>query len=315
LAGSKVRGILACAGLLPRLARELPQEEPGMSTRKDERANARRVEQQLAFVPRPRLEEYRAKYADLFALERKEGILHVQMHTDSGSTVYGQRLHNAWSQLWLDVGNDPDNEVMIFSGAGDKWIGAVDPSFPPPDETARALQSLPADAFYDHVYSDATKILESFIFNIDIPTIACINGPGIHTEFGLLCDITLAAQHAELFDPHYQVGLVPGDGQGLVFQELLGPKRAAYYLYTCEPLTAQAAKDLGLVNEAVPLDRLLPRAFELANLIMQQPRHVRRFTSAVVRRQWKRRLVQDLGFHMAHELLAIRLHEQKGRQA
>jgi hypothetical protein len=36
-----------------------------------------------------------------------------------------------------------------------------------------------------YLYHDATKLLEAFIFNIEIPTIACINGPGLHTEFAL----------------------------------------------------------------------------------------------------------------------------------
>jgi len=275
-----------------------------MSTHTDERPNARAGEQRMGFVSRPRFEDYREKYATYFKLERQNGILQVQMHTAGGPVMYGLPIHNAWSQLWLDIGNDPDNEVLIFSGTGDKWIGGFDPDF-----AAQSLHELPADAFYDQIYSDATKLLEAFIFNIDIPTIACINGPGLHTEFALLCDITLCAEHAELFDPHFQFHLVPGDGQGLTFQELMGLKRAAYYLYTSEKINAQMAKEMGLVNEVLPLDRLLPRAREIAEKIMQKPRAIRRLTSAVLRRQWKRRLVEDLGFHIAHELLGMHLKE------
>jgi len=275
-----------------------------MSTHTDERPNARAGEQRMGFVSRPRFEDYREKYATHFKLERQNGILQVQMHTAGGPVMYGLPIHNAWSQLWLDIGNDPDNEVLIFSGTGDKWIGGFDPQF-----AAQSLHEMPADAFYDQIYSDATKLLEAFIFNIDIPTIACINGPGLHTEFALLCDITLCAEHAELFDPHFQFHLVPGDGQGLTFQELMGLKRAAYYLYTSEKITAQLAKEMGLVNEVLPLDRLLPRAREIAEKIMQKPRTIRRLTSAVLRRQWKRRLVEDLGFHIAHELLGMHLKE------
>lgn len=40
---------------------------------------------------------------------------------------------------------------------------------------------------------------------------------------------------------------------------------------------------------------------------MQKPRSIRRLTSAVLKRQWKRRLVQDLGFHVTHELLGMYL--------
>jgi enoyl-CoA hydratase/carnithine racemase len=275
-----------------------------MSTPTDERPNAREGAQRLGFVSRPRFEDYREKYAPYFKLERQNGILQAQMHTQGGPVMYGLPLHNAWSQLWLDLGNDPDNEVLIFSGTGDKWIGGFDPAF-----ATQSLHEMPADAFYDQIYSDATKLLEAFIFNIDIPTIACINGPGLHTEFALLCDITLCAEHAELFDPHFRFNLVPGDGQGLTFQELMGLKRAAYFLYTSDKIDAQLAKELGLVNEVLPLDRLLPRAWEIAEKIMQKPRAIRRLTSAVLRRQWKRRLVQDLGFHIAHELLGMHLKE------
>ena len=279
-----------------------------MAESNDERPNSRAIEKQLGFVPRPKLEDYSRKYARYFKLERRNGILLAQMQTGGSAAIYGLHLHNAWSQLWQDIGNDPDNEVLIFSGTGDEWIAAqFDENFPAPQDSAKAIAQMPPDAFYDQIYADATKLLEAFIFNIDIPTIACINGPGSHTEVALMCDITLCADHAELFDPHFEFHLVPGDGQGLTFQELMGAKRAAYYLYTSEKVTAQVAKEIGLVNEVLPLDKLLPRAWQIAELIMQKPRPVRRFTSALLRRHWKQRLVQDLGFHLAHELLAIKL--------
>ncbi len=273
-----------------------------MSTHVDERPNARERERRLGFVSRPRFEDYREKFAPYFKMERRNGILQVHMHTAGGPVMYGLPMHNTWSQLWLDVGNDPDNEVLIFSGTGDKWIAGFDPEM-----TKEPFHELPSDAFYDQLYADATKLLEAFIFNIDIPTIACINGSGLHTEFALLCDITLCAEHAELFDPHFEYNLVPGDGQGLTFQELMGLKRAAYYLYTSDTINAEMAKEMGLVNEVLPLDGLLPRAWESAEKIMQKPRSIRRMTSAVLRRKWKRRLVEDLGFHIAHELLGMHL--------
>src|SRR5262249_60680578 len=102
-----------------------------MSTYTDERPNARASAQRMGFVSRPRFEDYREKYATYFKLERHNGILQVQMHTKGGPVMYGLSIHNAWSQLWLDLGNDPDNEVLIFSGAGDKWIGGVDPGLRP----------------------------------------------------------------------------------------------------------------------------------------------------------------------------------------
>jgi enoyl-CoA hydratase/carnithine racemase len=54
----------------------------------------------------------------------------------------------------------------------------------------------------------------------------------------------------------------------------MGLKRAAYYLYTSDKIDAQMAKQVGLVNEVLPLDRLLPRAWEIAERIMKKPRSV-----------------------------------------
>ncbi|MEU7004087.1 enoyl-CoA hydratase-related protein [Nonomuraea sp. NPDC046570] len=93
-----------------------------------------------------------------------------------------------------------------------------------------------------------------------------------------------------------------GDGQHLAFQELIGLKRSALALYSGEPIQAAQAWELGLVNEVLPPDRLLPRAWQLAEMIMSCPRTTRRMTHAVMQRPWKRRLVNDLAMGRAHQL-------------
>lgn len=234
-------------------------KETNISDYQDERPNARAMEERPNWAPRPRLEDYRDKYAPFFTFERSDGILQVQMHHEGGGAQYGYPLHSAWPQLWTDIGNDLDNEVLIFSGTGDKWIADFDMEL-----AEKPLTELPEDVYFDHLFTDQMKVLESLIFNIDIPTIGCINGPGMHTEFALLCDITLVADHAVIFDPHFGHGLVPGDGQGLAFQTLMGPKRAAYHMYLGKEIGAAEAVELGLANEHMPLDALLPRAWEIA---------------------------------------------------
>lgn len=270
----------------------------------DERAVSRAEERRLRTVARPRLEEYREKYAEHFTMERHDGILEVRMHSNGKPVVFNLKLHSDFPQLWIDIGNDPDNEVLIISGTGDKWMDGADwASF-----GTVSMQEMSSDAFYDLQYSDSTKHIENLLFNIDIPTIACVNGPGLHTEFALLCDLTLCSEDAEFFDSHFgDTSVVPGDGLGAVFQELLGPKRAAYYLYTSDRIDAETARELGLVNEVLARDDLLPRARAIAEKIMRKPRATRRFTASIVRRPWKRLMLADLGHHMAHEFLAMRL--------
>jgi enoyl-CoA hydratase/carnithine racemase len=260
------------------------------------------------YVQRPRFEAYAEKYAAYFMMQRRDGIIELRMHTDGGPARFDFAVHNAWAQAWLEIGNDPDNEVLILTGTGDQWLGTPDTLDAGLGEAAGQLMHgpRPADFAYEHGYYDATKLLENFVFGIDIPTIAALNGPSVaHTEFALLCDITLAAETATITDPHLLAGTAPGDGQQLTLQELIGTKRAAYHLYTGQPIGAQQALELGLVNEVLPAAHLLPRAWELAEGIMKSPRAARRLTHAITQRPWKRRLVQDLGFGIAHEMFGI----------
>src|SRR6202043_3825594 len=103
--------------------------------------------------------------------------------------------------------------------------------------------------------------------NIEVPMIAAVNGPAlIHAELAVLCDIVLAADHAEFQDaPHLPLGIVPGEGVHIVWPLLLGPNRGRYFLLTGEEISAQQALTLNVVAEVLPPERLLPRAHELAS--------------------------------------------------
>ncbi len=116
-----------------------------------------------------------------------------------------------------------------------------------------------------------------------------------------MCDITICSEDAVIYDLHYDIGSVPGDGVHSCFQELLGVKRAAYAvkraayaLLTGEAIDAQTALRYGMVNEVVPRGELIKRAYQIADHIMTQPRTVRRLTTQIVRRPWRQRITNDL---------------------
>jgi enoyl-CoA hydratase/carnithine racemase len=159
----------------------------------------------------------------------------------------------------------------------------------------------------DHIFHrmmDGWKHIESFINNIDIPTIAAVNGPGVHTEFAMLSDVTLAAPDADFMDPHFWLGSPPGDGHGMALQRLMGQKRAAYYIYGAKPIPASVALDVGIVSEIIPREELLSKAWEFAGYIMKRPRYTRWATHSILSRPWKKAVAEDFGFHMSLQMLA-----------
>jgi enoyl-CoA hydratase/carnithine racemase len=96
-------------------------------------------------------------------------------------------------------------------------------------------------------------------------------------------------------------GLIPGDGMHVVYPMLLGMNRGRYFLLTGQKLSAHEAKDLGLVNEVLARDRLLPRAWELAKLLTQQHPLVLRYSRVLLTQYIKRQMHDLLGYGLALE--------------
>jgi enoyl-CoA hydratase/carnithine racemase len=261
------------------------------------------------------LDEYAGRYEHNFFLERDRGILLVRQHTEGGEARYAPGQHSVWSwaNLFQEIGNDPDNEVVIITGTGANWMHTgTSPHFglgDKPEERAARPDPSRLDS-PDVMYSlyDSHVRMMSNLLDINVPTIAAVNGPAAtHSEHALACDITLCTEDAYFRDPHVILGIPPGDGLGMAFQEVLGTKRAAYYLYTGDAIDARTALACGMVNEILPRAKLLPRAFEIAERILETPRLSRRMTTQIVRRPWRKRFWEDGGFHNAHEQLGVSL--------
>lgn len=240
------------------------------------------------FVPTPKFEDYSQTFAEFFQLERSDGVIVAQAHTLGGSIQLSVQNHRALGQMLKTIGADPENEVLILSGSGTDFMMESDP-----EGFELENADMPHWA-YEYAYKDGRINVSSLVNDLEIPTIGLLNGPGFHSEIVLMCDITLCAEEATIFDLHYDIGSVPADGIHTCFQELLGVKRAAYALLTGQAISAQQALEWGMVNEVLPREKLLDRALVIADHIMSQPRVTRRLTTQIVRRPWKKRIVDDL---------------------
>src|SRR6516225_1160445 len=210
------------------------------------------------FVPTPGFEEYRETFRDFYLMERREdGVLLVAAHTEGGPVRLSVQNHRSLGQMLKTVGADPHNEVLILTGSGDEFMMASDPE-------GFALEEADMEYWaYEYAYKDGRINVSALVNDLEIPTIGLLNGPGFHSEIVLMCDITLAAEGATIFDLHYDIGSVPADGIHNAFQELLGVKRAAYALLTGQAITAEQALEWGMVNEVVPREALIGRAYQI----------------------------------------------------
>ncbi len=239
-----------------------------------------------------RFEEYANKYQTI-RMERRDGILQITFHTDGGPLRWGLLPHKEFTFAFADIGSDPENKIVIMTGTGEEFSGPRPTGPHRPGGTPRA---------WDAIYWEG-KQLQMNLLNIEVPMISAINGPALrHSELPLLCDIVLAAEHAEFQDSaHFPSGLVPGDGMHIVYPLLLGPNRGRYFLLTGQILSAQQALELGLVNEVVPREQLLPRAWELAEQLAKQPLLTLRYARVALTQELKRQMLDLLGYGLALE--------------
>ena len=139
------------------------------------------------------------------------------------------------------------------------------------------------------------------IFDLDVPTIGAIPGPGFHWDSAMLCDVTICSEDAKMEVPHAQGGLVPGDGMGLMAQHYFGTKRGNYYMTTSRQFTAQQMLDWGMVSEVVPKGSAVERAWEIARMWKTMPYENRTIMSNLAKRPLKKLLVDDLKLHTVSE--------------
>lgn len=248
---------------------------------------------------RTKLEDYADKY-ETIRMRREDGILEITVHTDGGSLRWGRLPHVELEEAFLNIGRDRDNKIVILTGTGDEFSG------PAPDaEANRAAHKMTPDEWGELGWE--AKNFHTNLLAIDVPMISAVNGPAVrHAELPIMCDIVLASETATFQDSaHFIGGLVPGDGVHVVFPMAMGLNRGRYFLLTGQVIDAREAKEMGLVNEVLPGEKLLPRAWELARQIMQQPELNRRYARILLTEQLRRQINDLLPYGLALEGLAI----------
>ena len=249
------------------------------------------------FVGWPTFEEMKEMFKEHFIMERREdGVVLVRMHTRGESQLWSMELHDAIGKMWRLLGTDRDTECIIFTGTGDNWISVFEAESWMPEKTD------PEATRYDHMFIDGRRMLIAMVQDVEVPTIGALIGRGGHSELALMCDICIMAHDSVISDPHYVNGIVPGDGIHSCFFELMGTRRATYAMFMNEMMDAETCLKYGMINEIVPREKLIDRAYEIADVIMAQHRTIRRLTTQVVRRPWKQRIVDDLDMTFGTEM-------------
>lgn len=238
-------------------------------------------------------------YANYQALSiRRDGkVLHVTFNRPDTLNAFDNQLHGEFERFVREVPHDEESHVIVLSGAGKAFSAGGD------IDHMQELVDVP-EGIYGEVA--AGKRLISAFLDIPQPVIAKINGPaiGLGATLALFCDVSFAADHAKIADPHVKVGFVAGDGGAAIWPHLIGYARAKQYLLTGDVITGAEAARIGLVNFAYPADALDAAVDAFALRLAQGARRAIQWTKATINVGLKQAVAGVLEAGAAYEMLS-----------
>ncbi|HZD47220.1 MAG TPA: enoyl-CoA hydratase-related protein [Silvibacterium sp.] len=184
--------------------------------------------------------------------EKKEDFAYVTLNRPKVLNALNSKTIKELRTAFTGAGEDPQVQGIIFTGSGPKaFIAGADIS-----ELAR-LSSVEAEKF-----SQDAQAAFDLIENLGKPVIAAVNGYALGggCEAAMACTIRLAAEGAQFGQPEVKLGIIPGFGGTQRLPRLVGKGLALQLILSGEMITAQEAWRIGLVNEVVPPENLIPRA-------------------------------------------------------
>ncbi len=214
--------------------------------------------------------------------EKKKKIAYITINRPEARNAIDPETNEELIQAWTEFRDNSDLWVAILTGAGDKAFCAG-------ADLKKMIPMLSSMSEFERRHRLETQPgFGGLTRNMKIwkPIIAAVNGFCLAggLEIALCCDLRVAAQHATfgLFEVRW--GVIPGAGGTQRLPRVIPLCKAMEMLLLAEPIDAQEASRIGLINRVVPADQLMPTAEQWAQTICEMgPLAVRAAKASVLR--------------------------------
>ena len=232
--------------------------------------------------------------------EQSGAIVTLTMNSpETRNALTGNSAPQEFVDACARIAEDLSVRVVVLTGAGTVFSSGgnlkhMQELFDAPPSTIRQW------------YRQGIQRLATALYNLEVPTIAAVNGAAIGAGCDLtcMCDIRIAADSASFAESFIRVGLIPGDGGAWLLPRVVGMSKAAEMSFTGESLSAAEALACGLVSRVVPADQLMPEALALAARIAANPGAGLRLTKRLLREGQHMRLESLLEISAGFQALA-----------
>ena len=196
-------------------------------------------------------------------LERKDGIATLTLNRPEKLNALNIKMIGELESAVVEIVKDRSVRVLVITGAGRGFCSGADVS-----DMAQA--AAPAETRY------LTQKLHKTILaltELEKPVIAKVNGVavGIGCSLALSTDMIIASENAQFGVIFSRIGLIPDGGSLFHLPRLVGPAKAKELIFTAKMFDAKEAERMGLINKAVPADKLDKEVNTLVKQLAEGP--------------------------------------------
>jgi feruloyl-CoA hydratase/lyase len=228
-------------------------------------------------------------------IEVKDGIGWAIMNRPEKRNAMSPQLHYDMDDALAEMEVDPEVKVVVVTGAGGNFSAGQDLKL-----FFRELEGKPRER--KRAAEAANRWRWARLYQYDKPTIAMVHGYCVGGAFMqlLATDFAIAAETATFSLSEVNWGILPGALVSKVVADMVLPRHALYYASLGKPFDGKEALRIGMVNEAVPLEKLEAATIELAQELMKKSPNVLRATKQAIKH------VRRMDVDQAYDYLAAK---------
>lgn len=197
--------------------------------------------------------------------EVTDGIATITLNRPQKHNAFNFEMAAELRDMWRALQADPEVVCAILTGSGEKsFCTGMDVADVASGEATGSGEVSREEAPWNNLTAVQNKCWKPVITAVN----GMVVGGGLH--FIADSDLIVCAEHATFFDTHVKVGLIAGlEPVGLARRIPLEAVLRMALLGGSERMTAEQAKEIGLVGEVLPAAEVMPRARALAEMIAQ----------------------------------------------
>jgi 2-(1,2-epoxy-1,2-dihydrophenyl)acetyl-CoA isomerase len=195
----------------------------------------------------------------------EQGLATLTLNAPGKLNAVSRKMIAELKDCWEKLAADGSVRAVLLTGAGRGFCAGADLSDPDRDNSATADSGAALDKYFNPVI----RLMRS----VPKPIVSAVNGvaAGVGMSFAIASDIAIAAKSATFLQAFARIGLLPDGGSTWFLPRLVGEQRARALTMLAPQITAQQAKDWGLIWDVVDDAALMQTATEVARRLADGP--------------------------------------------